>query len=163
MDITRCCLFSVASWVFLSSVLSSGNVKCSVELRSGDWLSYWWIFYFFPLRSSYVAFTVCCGSLSICTVKLHPVSSVVFGWIWADSRTLFKMLPDSSWTHSENRSLWSGHLGEGCWSLKSQNTGGPHHTDDVSSASTQVCNNHGNVLHPDIHTRQIFQFLMSNK
>ncbi len=37
------------------------------------------------LQNSLVAFAVCFGSLSICTVKRRPMSSEAFGWIWADN------------------------------------------------------------------------------
>ncbi len=38
-----------------------------------------------PFKNSLVAFAVCFGSLSICTVKRRPMSSEAFGWIWADN------------------------------------------------------------------------------
>ena len=42
---------------------------CSIGFRSGDWLGHCITFHFFALKNSSVAFTVCFGSLSICTVK----------------------------------------------------------------------------------------------
>lgn len=48
--------------------------SCSVGLRSGDWLCHWRIYDFSALRRTLVAFTVCFGSLSICTVKCHLIS-----------------------------------------------------------------------------------------
>ena len=64
------------------------QVKCMlnrIQVRSGDWLGHCITFNLFALKSSLVAFAVCFGSLSICTVKRRPMSSEAFGWIWADN------------------------------------------------------------------------------
>ena len=58
---------------------------CSMRFRSGDWLGHCITFHFFALKISLVAFAVWFRSLSICTVKWHPMSSEAFGWIWADN------------------------------------------------------------------------------
>ena len=65
-------------------VFSKWNA-CSIGFRSGDWLGHCITFHFFALKNSLVAFAVCFGSLSICTVKRRPISSEAFGWIWADN------------------------------------------------------------------------------
>ncbi len=73
------------SWAFsLQFCLSKWNV-CSIGFRSGDWLGHCITVHFFPFKNSLVAFAVCFGSLSICTVKRRPMSSEAFGWIWADN------------------------------------------------------------------------------
>ena len=101
MDITKhwvssfamlCQAFTAAvfcCWLFeglsaLRFVLSKWNAY-SIGLRSGDWLDHCRIFYFFALKTSWVAFAVCFGSLSICTVKRRPINFAAFGWIWAES------------------------------------------------------------------------------
>ncbi len=67
-----------------SFVFSKWNA-CSIGFRSGDWLGHCITVHFFSFKNSLVAFAVCFGSLSICTVKRHPMSSEAFGWIWADN------------------------------------------------------------------------------
>ncbi len=67
-----------------SFVFSKWNA-CSIGFRSGDWLGHCITVHFFPFKNSLVAFAVCFGSLSICTVKRRPMSSEAFGWIWADN------------------------------------------------------------------------------
>ncbi len=67
-----------------SFVFSKWNA-CSIGFRSGDWLGHCITVHFFPFKNSLVAFAVCFGSLSICTVKHRPMSSEAFGWIWADN------------------------------------------------------------------------------
>lgn len=79
-----CCLFMD---------LSAFSFICSIRLRSGDWLRHLRKLQFFAVRSSWVAFSVCFGSLSICTVlsvlqhlpeseqnvypyTLHPANSI---------------------------------------------------------------------------------------
>lgn len=75
-------------WVFVPSVLSE------VKEKQLSWLQISWL-----TRSLKNIPCVCLqrlfafshrylGSLSICTVKLRPVSSAAFGWMWADSETL---------------------------------------------------------------------------
>ncbi len=57
----RCCLcvaLSVFSLVF----------SVPIRLRSGDWLSHCRILHFFTFKNSWVAFAVCFGSSSICTL-----------------------------------------------------------------------------------------------
>ncbi len=66
-----------------SFVFSKWNA-CSIGFRSGDWLGHCITVHFFPFKNSLVAFAVCFGSLSICTVKRCPMSSEAFGWILAD-------------------------------------------------------------------------------
>ena len=66
-----------------SFVFSKWNAR-SIGFRSGDWLDHCRTFHFFALKNSLVAFAVCFGSLSICTVKRRPMSSEAFGWTWAD-------------------------------------------------------------------------------
>ncbi len=67
-----------------SFVFSKWNA-CSIGFRSGDWLGHCITVHFFPFKNSLVAFAVCFGSLSICTVKRRPMSSEAFGWIWANN------------------------------------------------------------------------------
>ncbi len=67
-----------------SFVFSKWNA-CSIGFRSGDWLGHCITVHFFPFKNSLVAFAVCFGSSSICTVKRRPMSSEAFGWIWADN------------------------------------------------------------------------------
>ena len=67
-----------------SFVFSKWNA-CSIGFRSGEWLGHCITFHFFALKNSLVAFMVCFGSLSICTVKRRPMSSEAFSWIWADN------------------------------------------------------------------------------
>lgn len=73
---------SACLWTFLPSVLSS-------ETEYYDWDKVsdlaWRIFNFLTVTKSWLSFTVCLGSLSICT-KCCPVSFVVFDWMWALSR-----------------------------------------------------------------------------
>ncbi len=60
--------------------------KCMLNRIQVRWLT--WPLHNSPLLSlqnSLVAFAVCFGSLSICTVKRRPMSSEAFGWIWADN------------------------------------------------------------------------------
>ncbi len=62
------------------------QVKCMLNRIQVRWLT--WPLHNSPLLSlqnSLVAFAVCFGSLSICTVKRRPMSSEAFGWIWADN------------------------------------------------------------------------------
>ncbi len=62
------------------------QVKCMLNWIQVRWLT--WPLHNSPLLSlqnSLVAFAVCFGSLSICTVKRRPMSSEAFGWIWADN------------------------------------------------------------------------------
>ncbi len=44
---------------------------------------------FFTFKYSWVAFAVCFGSSSIWTMKQCPISFSPFGWIWADSISLY--------------------------------------------------------------------------
>ena len=60
-----------------SFVFSKWNA-CSIGFRSGDWLGHCITFHFFALKNSLVAFTICFGSLSICTVKRRPFLDVVW-------------------------------------------------------------------------------------
>lgn len=39
----------------------------------------------YSISLSGVAFAVCLGSLSICTVRRRPSSFVAYGWMWAES------------------------------------------------------------------------------
>ncbi len=62
------------------------QVKCMLNRIQVRWLT--WPLHNSPLLSLQkllVAFAVCFGSLSICTVKRRPMSSEAFGWIWADN------------------------------------------------------------------------------
>ncbi len=63
------------------------QVKCMLNRIQVRWLT--WPLHnsplLFPFKNSLVAFAVCFGSLSICTVKRRPMSSEAFGWIWADN------------------------------------------------------------------------------
>ena len=62
------------------------QVKCMLNWIQVRWLT--WPLHNIPLlclKNSLVAFAVCFGSLSICTVKRCPMSSEAFGWIWADN------------------------------------------------------------------------------
>ncbi len=80
----------VCLWVFLPLVLSSASENaCSIGLRSGDWLSHCRIIHFFYLQNSWVAFAVRFGSLSICIMKRRPINFAAFGWIWAESISLY--------------------------------------------------------------------------
>ncbi len=99
-----CCLFVGLS--AFSFVFSKWNA-CSIRLKSGDWLGHCKIL-FFTFKNSWVAFAVCFGSLSICTMKHRPINFAPFGWIWADSISLytseFFRLLLSSFTSSINTS-----------------------------------------------------------
>ncbi len=62
------------------------QVKCMLNRIQVRWLT--WPLHnspLLPFKNSLVAFAVCFGSLSICTVKRRPMSSEAFGWIWADN------------------------------------------------------------------------------
>ncbi len=62
------------------------QVKCMLNRIQVRWLTCHCItVHFFPFKNFLVAFAVCFGSLSICTVKRRPMSSEAFGWIWADN------------------------------------------------------------------------------
>ncbi len=67
-----------------SFVFSKWNA-CSIGFMSDYWLGHCITLPFFPFKNSLVAFAVCFGSLSFCTVKRRPMSSEAFGWIWADN------------------------------------------------------------------------------
>ncbi len=73
------------SWgIFLQFCLQ--QVKCMLNRIQVRWLT--WPLHNSPLLSLqklFGCFTVCFGSLSICTVKRRPMSSEAFGWIWADN------------------------------------------------------------------------------
>jgi len=94
MDITRDCFSSfvmlyqaftatdavvVCLWVFLPLALSSthGMQLNRAEIRTLTWP--WKNLQFF------FTFKICFGSLSICTMKRHPINFGQFGGIWADS------------------------------------------------------------------------------
>ncbi len=81
-----CCLFVGLS--AFSFVFSKWNA-CSIGLRSGDWPGHFRIFKFFTFKNSWVAFAVCFGSSSICTMKHHPINFAPFYWIWAESISLY--------------------------------------------------------------------------
>ncbi len=81
-----CCLF-VGRAAF-SFVFSKWN-SCSIGLRSGDWLGHCRIFHFITFKNSWVAFAGCFGSSSICAKKHHPINFAAFGWIWAESISLY--------------------------------------------------------------------------
>ncbi len=81
-----CCLFVGLS--AFSFVFSKWNA-CSIGLRSGDWPGHCRIFKFFTFKNSWVAFAVCFGSSSICTMKHHPINFAPFYWIWAESISLY--------------------------------------------------------------------------
>ncbi len=90
-----CCLFVGLSFLSdlsvglsFSFVFSLWNA-CSIRLRSGDWLGHCRIFHFFTFKNSWVAFAVCFGSSSICTMKRRPINFAAFGWIWAESISLY--------------------------------------------------------------------------
>lgn len=100
-----CQVFTAAvfsSWIFLghfafSFTFSKWNV-CNIEFRLGDWGGHCRTFHFSPFKKKkrkrggkryWVAFEVCFGSLSICTVKCCSVSFETFGWIWAENITLY--------------------------------------------------------------------------
>lgn len=83
--IFRCSLFVVLSAI--TSVFTNSKVS-SVRLSSGDCLVPWRIFHFYALKNSWVAFTVCFGSLSICTVKPCQIGFAGFSWIWGESTAL---------------------------------------------------------------------------
>ncbi len=81
-----CCLFvglSASSFVF-----SKWNA-CSIGLKSGGWHGHCRIFHFFTFKNPWVAFAVCFGSSSICTIKRRPINFAAVGWIWADSISLY--------------------------------------------------------------------------
>ncbi len=69
-----CCLFACLSSI--SFVFSKWNA-CSIGLRSGDWLGHCGIFHLLTFKHSWVAFALCLGSLSICTMKWRPIN---FAW-----------------------------------------------------------------------------------
>ncbi len=100
IDITRrwvsslVMLCQASTATVFSSCLFLGHFPFSLSLASEcmlnriqvRWLT--WPLHNSPLLSlqnSLVAFAVCFGSLSICTVKRRPMSSEAFGWIWADN------------------------------------------------------------------------------
>ena len=63
-------VFSTFSFLF-------SNLKAwSVGMRSSDWLGHWR----FAFKKSWVAFTVCLGSLSICARKFCPISFCIW-WV----------------------------------------------------------------------------------
>ncbi len=80
---TLSCCFFVGLSAF--SLVFSNWKACSIGLRSGEWLGYWRIFHFFNGQVMAMPFEVCLGSLSICNVKMCPISFVTFGWMWAES------------------------------------------------------------------------------
>ncbi len=80
-----CCLFVGLS--AFSFVFSKWNA-CSIGLRSGDWLGHCRIFHFFTFKNSRVAFAVCLGHRPV-VLKRHPINFAAFGWIWADSISLY--------------------------------------------------------------------------
>ena len=80
-----CCLLFLL--VFGRFSFSKWNA-CSIGFRSGDWLGHCRTFHFFALKMYWVAFAVCVGTLSICTVKLRPMSFEAFRWIRADNIAL---------------------------------------------------------------------------
>ncbi len=104
MDITRdwvssfvmlCQAFTAADFSCLfvgisafSFIFSKWNA-CPIGLKSGDWLGHCRIFNFFIFKNSWVAFAVCCGSLSTCTMKRRPINFAAFGWIWAEIISLY--------------------------------------------------------------------------
>ncbi len=99
MDISRDWVSSL--WCFARSLLQLTSVvvcfyfclqrvKCSsIGFRSGEWLGHCRIIHLFTFKNSWVAFPVCFGSLSICTIKHRTISFVLFGWICTESITLY--------------------------------------------------------------------------
>ena len=69
----NCLQFLLVLVLPFSFVFSKWNAF-SIGFRSDDWLGHYMTFLFFALKNSLVAFTVCFGSLSICTVKRRPMS-----------------------------------------------------------------------------------------
>ncbi len=81
-----CCLFvGLSAFSFLFSKWNA----CSIRLISWDWLGHFRMFHFFTFKNSWVAFAVCFGSSSICTMKCRPINFAAFGWIWANSISLY--------------------------------------------------------------------------
>ncbi len=81
-----CCLFVGLS--AFSFVFSRWNA-CSIWLKSGDWLGHCRIIHFFTFKNSWVASAVCFGSSLICTMKRRPINFAAFGWMWAESISLY--------------------------------------------------------------------------
>lgn len=70
--------------------------------------------HFFLLRSSWVDFTVCFGSLAICTVKCQPINFPAFSWIWADGIVLNTLRIHSSTSirnYTINDHHWANSIG----------------------------------------------------
>ncbi len=84
-DFSYCLFVGLSAFSF---VFSEWNAF-SIRLQSGDWLGHCRIFHFFAFKNSWVAFAVCFGSSSICTMKRRPINFAAFGWIWAASISLY--------------------------------------------------------------------------
>ncbi len=76
-----CCLFVGLS--AFSFVFSKWNA-CSIGLISGYWLCHCRISHFFTFKNSWVAFAVCFGSSSVCTMNRRPINFAPFDWIWSE-------------------------------------------------------------------------------
>ncbi len=76
--------------VFLPLVLSSESKIQSqsgwnqeIDLASAEYST------LLPWKNSWVVFAVCFGSLSTCTMRRRPINFAPYGWIWADSISLY--------------------------------------------------------------------------
>ncbi len=79
----------VCLWVFLPLVLSSASemhAQSGWNQEAGMAIAEYSTF--FTFKNPWVAFAVCFGSSSICTIKRRPINFAAVGWIWADSISL---------------------------------------------------------------------------
>ncbi len=81
-----CCLF-VGLSAFLFCLQLVKYVLNRVELRRLTW----WLrnIPLFTFKNSWVSFSVCFGSSSICTMKHRPINFAPFDRIWAESISLY--------------------------------------------------------------------------
>ncbi len=87
--------FVVCLWVFALTFVFSKWKSCSIGLISGESIGHCRILHFFTFKDSWVAFDICFGSSSICTLKRSLINFAPFDWIWAES-IYFRILPAAS-------------------------------------------------------------------
>ncbi len=81
-----CCLFvalSVFSFVFSEWNAAQSGWDQEIDSACAEYST------FFTFKNSWVAFALCFGSLFICTMKHRPINFAAFGWIWAESISLY--------------------------------------------------------------------------
>ncbi len=81
---------AVCLWVFLPLVLSSASemhAQLGWNQETDSAIAEYSTF--FTFKNSWVAFAVCFGSSSICTMKRRPINFAPFDWIWAENISLY--------------------------------------------------------------------------